>query len=174
MVTALEHPHRPRRRVPDGIRPARAADRAGWRAAAGVSTRPPLTPYPYLVISEVYVSHIVQIQTEVRDPLAVTAACRRLSLPQPIDGEHQLFTNRLVGLGVQLPGWRFAVVCQTDSGQVQYDNYGGRWGESAHLDGFLQGYAVERASSEARRLGHSVTEQTLDDGSIRLTVQVGG
>jgi hypothetical protein len=119
-------------------------------------------------------SHIVQIQTEVRDPVAVSAACRRLNLPQPVHGEHQLFTNRLTGLGVKLSGWRFPVVCQTDSGQVQYDNYEGRWGAPVHLDRFLQGYAVERASMEARRLGHSVIEQPLEDGSIRLTVQVGG
>ncbi len=48
------------------------------------------------------------------------------------------------------------------------------WGERRQLDRFIQGYAVERARLEARRHGHTVTEQTLADGSIKLTIQVGG
>ena len=31
-------------------------------------------------------SHIVTIRTEVRDPAAVAAACRRLGLPEPVHG----------------------------------------------------------------------------------------
>ena len=44
----------------------------------------------------------------------------------------------------------------------------------SHLDRFLQAYAVEKAKLEARNRGHSVTEQSLSDGSIKLTVQVTG
>ena len=35
-------------------------------------------------------------------------------------------------------------------------------------------YAVEKCRIEARRKGHSVTEQALTDGSIRLVVGVEG
>jgi hypothetical protein len=42
------------------------------------------------------------------------------------------------------------------------------------LDAFLQAYAVEKAKLEARRQGHVVTEQQLSDGSIKLSIQVGG
>jgi hypothetical protein len=35
-------------------------------------------------------------------------------------------------------------------------------------------YAVEKAKLEARRNGHSVHEQTLSDGSIKLSIQVAG
>jgi hypothetical protein len=48
------------------------------------------------------------------------------------------------------------------------------WGNPQHLDRFLQAYAVERARIEASKQGHRVSEQTLADGSIKLTVQVGG
>ena len=34
--------------------------------------------------------------------------------------------------------------------------------------------AVEKAKLEARKKGHSVSEQKLTDGSIKLTIQVGG
>ena len=66
------------------------------------------------------------------------------------------------------------MVCQLDTGQLHYDDYGGRWGKQEHLDAFLQMYAVEKAKLESRRRGHSVTEQTLSDGSIKLTIQVQG
>lgn len=48
------------------------------------------------------------------------------------------------------------------------------WGEQQHLDRFLQAYAVERATMEARRQGHTVVEQSQPDGSMKLTVSVGG
>jgi hypothetical protein len=48
------------------------------------------------------------------------------------------------------------------------------WGEQQHLDSFLQRYAVEKSKIEARRRGHSVTESQLSDGSVKLTINVGG
>ncbi|QDU97659.1 hypothetical protein [Lignipirellula cremea] len=65
-------------------------------------------------------------------------------------------------------------MCDIASGQLRYDNFSGRWGEQARLDEFLQSYAVEKAKIEARRKGHTCTEQALADGSIKLTVNVGG
>jgi hypothetical protein len=120
------------------------------------------------------VSHIVQIQTEVRDPVAIRSACERLKLPAPTQGSHRLFSGEVVGLGVELPNWRYPVVCETQSGELRFDNYGGHWGDQVQLDRFLQAYAVEKAKIESRRRGHTCTEQTLADGSIKLTVNVGG
>jgi hypothetical protein len=48
------------------------------------------------------------------------------------------------------------------------------WGAQRELDRFLQAYAVEKTRLEARRQGHSVSEQALADGSISLTVTVNG
>ena len=41
---------------------------------------------------------------------------------------------------------------------------------------FLEVYSVvvEKARLEARKKGHQVTEQALPDGSIRLSIRVGG
>ena len=61
-----------------------------------------------------------------------------------------------------------------DEGRVHFDNYEGRWGDPVHLDRLTQAYAVERAKIEARRNGHSVIEQPLNDGSIKLVIGVGG
>ena len=119
-------------------------------------------------------SHVVTIQTQVRDPVAVTAACARLGLAAPIRGVTKLFSQSVEGLAVQLPGWRYPVVCDTAAGNVRFDNFEGRWGDRRELDRFLQSYAVEVAKIEARRKGHSVTEQALPDGSIKLTISVAG
>jgi hypothetical protein len=120
------------------------------------------------------VSHIVTIKTEVRDVAAVQAACKRLGLAQPVPGTTRLFSGEASGLIVQLPDWQYPIVCNTATGQVQYDNFAGRWGNQTQLDRFLQAYAVEKAKIEARRKGYSCTEQSLSDGSVKLTVQVTG
>ena len=118
-------------------------------------------------------SHIVTVETEIRDVAALTAACHRLGLVQPTRKTTQLFSGEATGYCVRLPGWRFPVVCSTESGQIQFDNFEGRWGEQRELDRLMQAYACERAKLEARRRGHTVTEQPLADGSIKLTVHVG-
>jgi hypothetical protein len=119
-------------------------------------------------------SHIVTIETEIRDAAAARAACERLKLLSPVDGDHELFSGTVRGLGIQLPNWQYPVVCHLDTGKVEYDNFGGRWGDQKELDRYLQSYAVEKAKVEARRKGYSVTEQTLPNGSIRVSIQVGG
>jgi hypothetical protein len=119
-------------------------------------------------------SHIVEIKTEIRDEQAVRAACTRLQLAAPEQKTVRLFSATATGLCVELPGWSYPVVANLQTGQVQYDNYNGFWGEQKHLNSFLQAYAVEKAKIEARRKGHSVTEARLQDGSIRVTVRVGG
>ena len=119
-------------------------------------------------------SHIVSIKTEVRDAAAVRSACDRLRLPAPVPGTHRLYSGEVTGLAVQLPAWLYPVVCQLGTGQLQYDNFEGRWGDPQHLNAFLQSYAVEKCRLEARRKGHGITEQQLADGSIKLTIRVNG
>jgi hypothetical protein len=119
-------------------------------------------------------SHIVTLKTEVRDAAAVRAACQRLGLPAPVQGKVKLFGGEVEGLAVQLPDWVYPVVYDTTSGQIKYDNFSGRWGDPCRLDAFVQAYACEKTKIEARKRGHQVTEQTLADGAIKLTIQVQG
>ena len=55
-------------------------------------------------------SHIVQIQTQVRDPVAVHAACGRLGLAAPVEKAVTLFSSDATGLAVELSGWRYPVL----------------------------------------------------------------
>ena len=117
-------------------------------------------------------SHTVRIQTQVRDAAAVSAACHRLKIPEPTTGTATLYSGEATGLIVQFKDWNYPAVIDLATGNVQYDNFDGRWGDPQHLDAFMQAYAVERAKLEARKTGHAVTEQALTDGSIKLTIQV--
>ena len=119
-------------------------------------------------------SHVVTIKVDIRDPTALAAACRRLGLSEPVRGTARLFASQAEGLIVNLPDWRYPVVIDTDAHQVQYDNYGGQWGPQGQLDRLLQAYAVEKVRLESRRAGYTITEQSLSDGSIKLTIQTGG
>jgi hypothetical protein len=117
-------------------------------------------------------SHLVKIQTEIRDPAAVMSACQRLALPVPSHRTVTFFNSEATGLAVELPDWRYPVVCQTETGQLHYDNYEGRWGDQKHLDTFKQTYAIEKAKLEARREGRTAIEQPLDDGWVRVRIPV--
>src|SRR6476659_3505117 len=91
------------------------------------------------------ISHIVQIQTQVRDEEAIRSACRRLNLAAPVRGTFPLYGGNVSGLTVQLPEWQYPIVCDPATGSVQYDNFGGIWGDAQELNRFLQAYAVEKA-----------------------------
>jgi hypothetical protein len=119
-------------------------------------------------------SHIVTIKTEVRDHAAVAAACRRLALPEPIQGTAEIYGGNVSGLIVRLPDWLYPVVIDTASGQIRYDNYEGSWGNERHLHRFLQAGVVERSRIEARKKSYLTTEQLLADGSILVEIEMGG
>ncbi len=119
-------------------------------------------------------SHVVVIQVEIRDLDAIQSACRRLQLKQPAFGRAALFETEVEGILVELPDWLYPVVCDLDTGEVKYDNFGGAWGEQKHLDRFVQTYCLEKATLEARRKGYAVVEQPLGDGSVKLTINMGG
>jgi hypothetical protein len=118
-------------------------------------------------------SHVVTIQTKVHDPAAVAAACRRLALAEPVQGTARLYSAQVSGLLVHLPGWRYPAVLDTRTGTIHFDHFGGRWGEPAQLDRFLQAYAVEKTTQEARRKSYTIHEQQLPDGSIQVQLREG-
>ena len=115
-------------------------------------------------------SHLVTIETKVHDAAALTAACHRLGLAEPVHANVRLYSAEATGLTVTLPGWQYPVVVDVAEGSIKYDNYEGRWGDPAELGRLLQMYAVEKAKLEARIKGHCVTEQTRQDGSIVLQI----
>lgn len=119
-------------------------------------------------------SHIVELRAAVHDAAAVRAACQRLGLHEPSQGTTKLFSGEVTGLAVELPNWQYPVVADLATGQLHYDNFGGRWGDQKHLNLFLQVYAAEKVKIESRKRGHLCTEQQMANGTIKLTIQVAG
>ena len=115
-------------------------------------------------------SHVVTIKTQLKDATALSAACRRLGLTEPIRETVQLFSGQATGLAVRLPNWQYPVVVDVEIGSLQFDNYEGHWGDSRELDRLIQSYAVEKTKLEARRHGHTASETVLEDGSIKLQI----
>jgi hypothetical protein len=93
------------------------------------------------------VSHIVTVVTEIRDPDAVAAACRRLGLDEPVHRTIALFEGQATGWLVKLPDWLYPVVVDLATGEIRYANYEGRWGDPKQLDRFVQRYAVENSTA---------------------------
>jgi len=117
-------------------------------------------------------SHVVRIETQVRDRHAVERACDRLGLAAPIEGEAKVYATFKKGLLVHFQDWEFPIVCDLATGQVEYDNFQGNWGDPKRLDQFLQQYAIAKSTIEARKRGYSVIEQPLTGGSVRLVIGV--
>ena len=103
----------------------------------------------------------------------VRAACQRLALPVPVQGNVKLFSDEVEGLAVKLPNWDYPAVASLATRQLAFD-FNGRSGDQKELDRLLQAYAVEKCRIETRKKGHLVTEQQLANASIKLTVQIGG
>lgn len=118
-------------------------------------------------------SHLVSVPVQVLHVEGVERACRRLGLPAPVVGQQTFYDEQVKeGLLVRLPDWSYAIVIDTQTGKVHYDNFDGLWGKSAHLDSFLQAYAVETAKMTAEAQGYVVSEEQLADGSVHLQVMV--
>jgi hypothetical protein len=115
-------------------------------------------------------SHIATVKTKINDRAAIAAACQRLDLAAPTEGTAQLYSGSATGLIVQLPSWKYPVVIDTGTGEVRFDSFEGHWGAQEKLDQFLQAYAIERTKLEARKKGHNVSEQALQDGSVKIQI----
>lgn len=79
-------------------------------------------------------------------------------------------TTPVEGLLVRLPEWRYPVVVDVAQGNLQYDNFEGRWGDPVHLNRLMQMYSVEKTKLEVHKKGWMVQETSLHNGSIQLQI----
>jgi len=116
--------------------------------------------------------HIVQIQTEVRDPIAVHSACRRLGSRARVRYS-QTLRDRGCRTPRSAPDWLYPCVCDTSAGTVKFDNFGG---PGANSNTSIVSSGVRRGEGEARSPQEGLHHDRADltDGSIKLTIQVGG
>lgn len=117
-------------------------------------------------------SHIVKVKTQMKDGAIIEQACQQMGAQFQGRGVAQVYSTQREGLRVLLPGWKFPLVINEQTGEVHFDNYNGSWGSLAHLEKLTQTYTKLTALATLRRAGHRVIEQALPDGSVRLIAEV--
>jgi hypothetical protein len=116
-------------------------------------------------------SHIVTIEVKVRDLEAIRKTCQRMELKEPCCGKARLFQKTVQGILVRLPEWKFPIVIDLQTGNIQYDNYEGNWGRQEELDKFLMFYGAEKAKLEAAKEGRTCAETVLGNGRVMIEIQ---
>jgi hypothetical protein len=79
---------------------------------------------------------------------------------------------------IKVPGAQYEIGLVQKGGQIvplwdfYYTGGLGHVTKENGMGGFLAAYAVEKSKLEARRKGYTVTERTLPNGSVQLSVEV--
>lgn len=119
-------------------------------------------------------SHIIQVETVVKDREMFAKAARALGYTVVGEGVYQMYSGTVRGLAIQIPNWRYALVVDAE-GSISYDNYGGRWGETKDLHELTQTYAQNEVERQMRIDGLDMLDTyTEDDGTIVLEINAGG
>jgi len=119
------------------------------------------------------VSHIVKVTTKIKDEQVIAMTCEELKLKAPVKGKHKLYSEVVEGLGVNLNGWTYPVVFNTETGEAKYDNFNGSWGSQNEFDRFSQMYGVQMTKKTMGEQGYTVESmETLQDGSIHMRIPV--
>tara|TARA_R110000824_G_scaffold169601_2_gene346732 strand:+ start:472 stop:1017 length:546 start_codon:yes stop_codon:yes gene_type:complete len=126
----------------------------------------------------VVTSHTLKVSIEFRDLDILKIAADRVGAESIGLGTHQIFDAASInGFAIKLDQWAFPIVVNVDdngetTGEISYDNYGGKWGDLAQLDRLKGAYAVEIARQTAEAQGWYCEDQ--QDGSIVIYHNAGG
>lgn len=121
-------------------------------------------------------SHTVKLKSQLTCLESIKRACDRMgNVKLQGKGKTSFYSEKdISGLKIKLDGWKYPIVINTETGDIAFDNYGGRWGKQTELDKFKQAYGVEKAKLEGTRCNYEVTEEQLSTGEIKVTLNVGG
>lgn len=115
-------------------------------------------------------SHTYNIRTEIRDRIALEAACEKLGI-KVLDGQtHHLYGGTEKGIGIKIPGWNYPVVVK-DNGTLAYDDYNGSWGNKQDLTKLTAYYGLEKSKIEAEAEGYTV-EESFNEKTQELELEI--
>ncbi len=117
-------------------------------------------------------SHTTKVKSiECKSDELLEAACNTLGLKIGARGSHKLWqTEKVTGRPVELPGWKYPAIFDTEKGVVSFDNHGGHWGQEIELDRVLQQYTIEAAKLEAMMRGYTVEQEVLANGDVKFAM----
>jgi gamma-glutamylcyclotransferase (GGCT)/AIG2-like uncharacterized protein YtfP len=129
--------------------------------------------------NEAAMSHKTTIKTEIYDIEALKKACEKFDEVAEIkvaekgqEIEGRLYQGTTKGAAVvKFKSWNYPVIIKTD-GTVEFDNYGGNWGDQKHLDKLSQLYAAEAVVQKVKTKGLRIlSQETTAEGRIRIQAQ---
>jgi hypothetical protein len=118
-------------------------------------------------------SHLVQIEVELKNQRSVVKACQRLEWDCQVNSSTIYYDgSKVSGSVISVPGWKFPAVVQED-GRIAADTFGTSWGNPKDLDRLKKYYAVEETKSTLAAQG-IYSREYLDekDQSITLVAEV--
>jgi hypothetical protein len=114
------------------------------------------------------------IATHIRDPVALSAACRRLGLAGTVNdpvGDTQHSGKQWT---VQRPGWVHPMRVDLSTGSIHCHLSDATPQNLEALSSLLQAYGAEKAIAAVQNHGHSMSRCVLPDGSTMITIKPGG
>jgi hypothetical protein len=118
------------------------------------------------------VSHTVRVSIELSNHAALAAAVLAMGGAVLGIGQHKLFNSQPEsGFGFTLPSWRHPLVLKAD-GKLAFDDYGGKWGNTADIEKLKGKYAVQAAMQAAAMQGWQY--EYAGDGSLLVHHPDGG
>lgn len=116
-------------------------------------------------------SHTVTIDVKVKNTDVFAQAVEAAGGKILGQGTHRLFSTQNTGFGIQMPGWSYPIVVETD-GSLKFDDYHGRWGDVTQLHKLTDDYAQLVVKNECDNLGW-YTEKN-DQGELVVHHPEGG
>ena len=118
-------------------------------------------------------SHLVQIEVELKNQRSVVKACERLEWKCEVNSSTIFYDgSKVSGVVVSPPNWRFPCVVQED-GRIAADTFGTSWGNPKDLDKLKQYYSLEEATATLAAQGIYAREYLNEvDQSVTLVAEV--
>ena len=121
-------------------------------------------------------SHFTSITTQIKDPVALAAACKELCLPFVANAISRGYGNQTLKADyvIKCPG-RYDIACNKVADGT-YEFTTDWWaGDVAKVVGkgyqrLLQLYGVHKTTAAARARGYSVSRETQKNGEIKLQI----
>ena len=118
-------------------------------------------------------SHIVTVETMLKNTASISKACARLKWKCVEKGVGVFYNgNSVSGCVVNPTNWKYPIVIK-ESGEILSDTYNGNWGKDSDLNRLKQYYALEEAQATLGAQGlfgyETMNEET---GAITLEATV--
>lgn len=115
-------------------------------------------------------SHIVTIETEMKNFDTIKEVCKILGLKYEQSKDIKVYNTIKSGIGIYLKGWKYPIVVN-ELGKVDYDNYSGSWGDIEEYNKFINEYSLEETLKRIKKKNLKYTIQRLND-EIKIEVMV--